>query len=64
MFRRKRNRSDFGAEIEVHIRHESERLREQGLSEEGARAAARRAFPGFVACDSHGPWNSASSPPV
>src|SRR6266700_7893697 len=44
MFRRKRKQSDFSAEIEAHIQHESERLQEQGLSEEDARAAARRAF--------------------
>jgi predicted permease len=44
MFRRKRNASDFSAEIEAHIRLEAERLREQGLSEADARAAARRAF--------------------
>ncbi|HYL61023.1 MAG TPA: ABC transporter permease [Candidatus Methylomirabilis sp.] len=44
MFRQKRKGSDFSAEIEAHIQHESERLREQGLSEGEARAAARRAF--------------------
>src|ERR1700676_280542 len=44
MFGRKRQASDFSAEIEAHIQHESERLREQGLSEEDARAAARRSF--------------------
>jgi putative ABC transport system permease protein len=44
MFRRRRKTSDFSAEIEAHVRLESERLREQGLSEEEARAAARRAF--------------------
>ena len=44
MFRRKRKASDFSAEIEAHIQHESERLREQGLSEEEARATARRSF--------------------
>lgn len=44
MFRRKRSASDFNAEIEAHIRLEAERLREQGLSEADARAAARRAF--------------------
>lgn len=44
MFRRKRKASDFSAEIEAHIQHESECLREQGLSEEKARTAARRAF--------------------
>lgn len=44
MFRRKRKANDFSAEIEAHIQHETERLREQGLSEEEARSAARRAF--------------------
>ncbi|HKW63162.1 MAG TPA: ABC transporter permease [Candidatus Acidoferrum sp.] len=44
MFRRRRGSSDFNAEIEEHIRLETERLREQGLSEEDARAAARRVF--------------------
>ncbi len=44
MFRRKRKESDFSAEIEAHIEHESERLREQGWSEEEAQAAARRTF--------------------
>jgi len=44
MFRRKRKASDFSSEIEAHIQHESARLREQGLSEEDARAAARRTF--------------------
>ena len=44
MFRRKRKASDFNREIEAHLQHESERLREQGLSEEEARAAAHRAF--------------------
>jgi len=44
MFRRKRKTGDFSAEIEAHIQHETERLREQGLSDEDARAAARRAF--------------------
>lgn len=44
MFRRKRKANDFGAEIEAHIQLEAERLREQGLSEEDARASARRAF--------------------
>jgi putative ABC transport system permease protein len=44
MFGRKRNASDFSAEIEAHLQLESERLREQGLSESEARAAARRAF--------------------
>lgn len=44
MFWRKRKASDFGDEIEAHIHLETERLREQGLSEEDARAAARRSF--------------------
>ena len=44
MFRRRRKPSDFGAEIEAHLDLETERLRDEGLSEEGARAAARRSF--------------------
>lgn len=44
MFRRKRKPSDFGAEIEAHLQLETERLREEGLSETEARAAARRGF--------------------
>lgn len=44
MFRRKRKTSDFSTEIDAHIQLESEHLREQGLSEEEARTAARRAF--------------------
>jgi predicted permease len=44
MFRRKRKASDFNAEIEAHIQIEMERLREQGMSEEEARATAHRSF--------------------
>src|SRR5271157_4593885 len=44
MFGRKRKQSDFTAEIEAHLELETERLKEQGLSEEEARRAARRAF--------------------
>ena len=44
MFRRKRQLDDFGAEIEAHLKLEIERLREQGLSYEEARATAHRAF--------------------
>ncbi|MFZ0819239.1 MAG: ABC transporter permease [Candidatus Acidiferrales bacterium] len=44
MFRRKRKASDFNSEIEAHIQHEMERLREQGVSEEEAQGAARRLF--------------------
>jgi len=41
---RKRKQSDFDAEISAHVELETERLREQGLGEEEARATARRAF--------------------
>jgi hypothetical protein len=41
MCRRKRKLSDFNAEIEAHLRLEVERLREQGLSADDARAAMR-----------------------
>src|SRR5712671_5204305 len=44
MFRGKRKPSDFTSEIEAHLQLEIERLREQGLSEEDARATARRSF--------------------
>jgi predicted permease len=44
MFRRKQKANDFSAEIEAHLQHESERLREHGMSAEEARAAARRSF--------------------
>ena len=44
MFRSKRKSSDFNAEIEAHLELEIDRLREQGLSEETARDAARRSF--------------------
>jgi macrolide transport system ATP-binding/permease protein len=44
MFRRKRKQSDFTAEIEVHIELEIDCLKEQGMTEEEARSAARRAF--------------------
>ena len=44
MLRRKRKPSDFSAEIEAHLGHETERLLEQGLSEQEARTAARRSF--------------------
>ena len=44
MFGRKRKVGDFSSEIEAHIELETERLREQGLSEEEARASARRSF--------------------
>ena len=44
MFRRRRDAADFGAEIEAHIELEAERLQQQGLGADEARAAARRAF--------------------
>jgi putative ABC transport system permease protein len=42
--RRRRADHDFPAEIEAHIQIEEDRLRSEGLSEDEARAAARRAF--------------------
>src|SRR6202008_2535320 len=44
IFRRGRKTSDFGAEFEAHLQLETERLREQGLCEQDARAAAHRAL--------------------
>src|ERR1700720_4478678 len=44
ILRRGRKTSDFGAEIEAHIQLETERLREDGLNEDDARASAHRAF--------------------
>jgi putative ABC transport system permease protein len=44
MFGRKRKIGDFTSEIEAHIQLETERLRERGLSEDEARATARRSF--------------------
>ncbi len=44
MFRRRRSRSDFAAEIRAHVALEAERLRQEGLSEADAEFAARRAF--------------------
>jgi putative ABC transport system permease protein len=44
MFWRRRKQTDFNAEVEAHLELEVERLKEQGLSEEEARAAARRSF--------------------
>ncbi|HKW88960.1 MAG TPA: ABC transporter permease [Candidatus Acidoferrales bacterium] len=43
-FPRKRKPIDFSAEIQAHLQLEAEHLREQGMSEEDARAAAHRAF--------------------
>jgi predicted permease len=44
MFWRKRKQDDFNAEIEAHLNLETDQLKEQGLSEEEARTAARSAF--------------------
>jgi len=44
MFGRKRKPDDFTSEIEAHLQLETDRLREHGLSEADARAAARRSF--------------------
>jgi predicted permease len=44
MFQGRRKADDFKAEIEAHIQLETERLREQGLSEQDARAASHRGF--------------------
>jgi predicted permease len=44
MFRRFRKRNDFSEEIEAHLQLEADRLKEEGLSENEALLAARRAF--------------------
>lgn len=44
MFWRGRKPSDFRAEVQAHLELEAERWKEEGLSDEEARAAARRAF--------------------
>jgi hypothetical protein len=53
MFGRKRKLNDFDAEIEAHLQLEFERQRELGLSEEEARAAARRAFGNVMRAKEH-----------
>jgi hypothetical protein len=44
MFRHKRSDSDFHQEVETHIAMEAERLRQEGLSETDALAAAKKQF--------------------
>jgi len=44
MFWRRRSGSDFRAEIEAHVQLEAERLKQEGLSDDDAQHAARRAF--------------------
>jgi predicted permease len=53
MFGRKRKLDEFDAEIEAHLQLEFERQRELGLSEEAARAAARRAFGNVMQVKEH-----------
>jgi putative ABC transport system permease protein len=53
MLGRRRQTSDFSAEIEAHVQLETERLREQGMSEQDARAAARRAFGNLTQVQEH-----------
>jgi macrolide transport system ATP-binding/permease protein len=49
---RRRKQSDFSAEIEAHLNHEVDRLRrERGLSDEEARAVARREFGNLAAAE-------------
>lgn len=44
MLGRNRSQEDFAAKIESHLQLETECLRERGMDEDAARAAARRAF--------------------
>jgi putative ABC transport system permease protein len=44
MMRWKRRQAEFNAEIEAHLKIEADRLRSDGLSDDAARAQARRAF--------------------
>jgi putative ABC transport system permease protein len=44
MFRRRRPQADFDAEIAAHLQLEIDRLREAGLSQDAAEAAAHRTF--------------------
>jgi len=46
-----RNLDDFREEIRAHVELEADRLREQGLSLEQARAAARRSFGNVAAVE-------------
>jgi putative ABC transport system permease protein len=51
MFGRRRAPSDFTAEIESHLQLEADRLRAEGVPEEEAAAAARRAFGNVLAAE-------------
>ena len=44
MFRRKRSPDDFAAEIQSHLEHEADDLKQAGISEDQARTQARREF--------------------
>jgi hypothetical protein len=44
MFWYRRKQSDFDAELEAHLALDADRLKEEGLSEQEARAAVRRAI--------------------
>lgn len=44
MFRRRRAPDDFASEIRSHLELEADRLREEGMTDDQAEAAARRAF--------------------
>jgi putative ABC transport system permease protein len=53
VFGRKRKLHDFTSEIAAHLQLEIDRLREQGLSEEEARATARRSFGNLLHAEEH-----------
>jgi predicted permease len=53
MFKHKRNVNDFTTEIEAHLQLEVERLRQEGLSEPEARAAAHRSFGNLLQAEEH-----------
>ena len=44
MFAKRRSQQDFDAEIQAHIKLEADRLREEGMPEDVALAAAHRTF--------------------
>jgi putative ABC transport system permease protein len=53
MFGNRRKLDDFTSEIAAHLQLEIERLREQGMSEEKAQAAARRSFGNIMQAEEH-----------
>jgi hypothetical protein len=42
--KRRRSQDDFDAEMQAHVELEADRLREEGMTQDDALAAARRAF--------------------